>query len=176
MSRYENAHAREIMTQAVCGKGSKYSQTTHTISPANRPSSIGGCWVMNHTFDSRLVGESVEVYGTYTINVWYSFDGNSETAVAKDTVSYTETIPLTDIDPNCSRDNVRVIAKTLMQPTTLDATVDLATGDILVRVEKELCAEIVGTTKVWVLTVPAPNFKDDEDMSDDVYEEDDLEI
>lgn len=176
MARYENARAREIMAQAVCGKGSKYSQTTHTINPSNRPSSIGGCWVMNHTYDARLAGDTVEVNGTYTINVWYSYDGNSETAVAKDTVSYCETIPLSDVDPNMARDNIRVIAKTLMQPTTLDATVVDSTGDILVRVEKELAGEIVGTTKVWVLTIDQPSYKDDEDLGDDVFEDDDLEI
>ncbi|MGZ4032587.1 MAG: outer spore coat protein CotE, partial [Tumebacillaceae bacterium] len=32
--------AREIITSAVCGKGSKYSQNTYTIRPANRPTTI----------------------------------------------------------------------------------------------------------------------------------------
>ena len=50
MSSEKDYRAREIITSAVCGKGSKYSQNTYTIRPANRPTTIGGCWVMNHSY------------------------------------------------------------------------------------------------------------------------------
>ncbi|MFD2171244.1 outer spore coat protein CotE [Tumebacillus lipolyticus] len=165
--------AREIITNAVCGSGSKYSQTTYTIHPANRPTTIGGCWVMNHSYEAELVGDAVEVHGRFDVNVWYSYHGNSETAVAKDTVTYTEMIPLRELDPYCSRDHVKVSVQVLQQPNCLDATVVDSGNEILVRVEKELATEIVGETKVWVLTVDQPHDKDDEDIEDEVFEDDD---
>src|SRR5690349_3021743 len=102
MARFENdvrarEIPREIITSAVCGKGSKYSQTTYTIHPNNRPTTIGGCWVMNHCYEAQLAGDMVEVHGNFDVNVWYSYNHNSETAVAKETVSYTEHIPLRDL-------------------------------------------------------------------------------
>ncbi|MGZ4134697.1 MAG: outer spore coat protein CotE [Tumebacillaceae bacterium] len=163
------------MTSAVCGKGSKYSQNTYTIRPANRPTTIGGCWVMNHSYEAELVGDSVEVHGRFDVNVWYSYHGNSETAIAKDTVSYTETIPLRELDPHCSRDGLKVTVKAVQQPNCLDAIVVDNGHEILVRVEKELSTEVEGQTKVWVLTVEAPNMKDAADMDEEVYEDDDFE-
>lgn len=165
--------AREIITNAVCGKGNKYSQTTYTVRPANRPTTIGGCWVMNHSYEAELVGDCVEVHGRFAINVWYSYQGNSETAIAKDTVTYTDSIPLRELDPNCLRDGLSVSAKVLQQPNCLDATVVDNGHEILVRVEKELAVEVVGQTKVWVLTVDAPVAKDDEDIEDVEFEDDD---
>jgi spore coat protein E len=176
MSTEKDYRAREIITNAVCGKGSKYSQTTFTIFPANRPTTIGGCWVMNHSYEAQLVGDTVEVSGNFDINVWYSYDGNSETAIAKDTVSYSESIPLRDLDPHCTRDGLRVTVKAVQQPNCLDANVVDNGSEILVRVEKELTVEIIGQTKVWVLTVDAPNFKDvEDDGEEEIYEDDEFE-
>lgn len=173
MAREKDYRAREIITSAVCGKGSKYSQTTYTIRPANRPTTIGGCWVMNHSYEAELVGDAVEVRGRFDVNVWYSYQGNSETAIAKDTVSYQEVVPLRDLDPHCSRDEVQTYVKALQQPNCLDATVVDGGSEILVRVEKELAVEIVGKTKVWVLTIDAPVYKDDEeDIEEEIFEED----
>jgi len=179
MARTEKDYrAREIITSAVCGNGSKYSQNTYTVRPANRPTTIGGCWVMNHSFEAELVGDTVEVHGRFDLNVWYSYHGNSETTVAKDTVSYTESIPLRELDPNCSRDGLQVSVKIVQQPNCLDAIVVDNGSEILVRVEKELSVEVVGKTKVWVLTVEAPNDKEDYEGEDEVLfedEEDDFE-
>ena len=176
MARTEKDYrAREIITNAVCGKGSKYSQTTYTIRPNNRPTTIGGCWVMNHSYEAELVGDAVEVRGRFDVNVWYSYHGNSETAIAKDTVSYHEVVPLRELDPNCSRDDVQTSVKVLQQPNCLDATVVDNGTEIMVRVEKELAVEIVGQTKVWVLTVDAPSYKDDEDFDEEVFEDEDFE-
>lgn len=168
---------REIITNAVCGRGSKYSQTTHTIRPANRPTTVGGCWVMNHSFDAELIGDYVEVHGQFDVNVWYSYKGNSETAVAKDTISYVEQIPLRELDPNSQRDGMTVEVKVIEQPNCLDCTLVDSDSEILVRVEKELAVEIIGQTKVYVL-VCNPNEKDDDGELGDEYEdeEEDFDI
>ena len=169
----KNTEAREIITNAVCGKGHKYSQSTYTLRTANRPTTIGGCWVMNHTCEGTLVGDVVEVHGRFDVNVWYSYNGNSETAVAKDTVSYVEEIPVVDMDPNCFRSDLEVNVKVLQQPNCLDAAVVDGGSEISVRVEMNHAAEIIGRTKVWVMTIsPSVGKKDTfEEESSFVVEE-----
>lgn len=157
---------REIITSAVCGKGTKYSQSTYTIRPANRPTTIGGCWVMNHSCEGSLVGDVVEVHGRFDINVWYSYNRNSETAVAKDTVSYVEQIPLHDLDPHCFRESLEVAVKATQQPNCLDATIVDGGAEILVRVEMNLATEVIGPTRLWVETC-APIGKKDPFEDDD---------
>jgi len=158
---------REIVASAVCGRGSKYSQTTYTLRPSNRPSTIGGCWVMNHTCEAELVGDYVEVHGRFDVNVWYSYDGNSETAVAKDIVSYVEQIALRDLDTECLRDTRQVEVRILQNPNCLDATVTGNGSEILVRVEKELGIEVVGQTKLCVVTCELVDKKEEEFLDDE---------
>lgn len=172
----KDVRCREIYTLAVCGKGSKYSQTTYTIRPANRPSTIGGCWVMNHSCNAEMVGDFVEVHGRFDVNVWYSYDGNTETGVAKDTVSYVQQIPLRELDPYCSREGMQVSIKVLQQPNCLDATIVDGGNEILVRVEKELSVEVMGKTKLFVLVCDPPSDKEDEEpLEDDIFEDEEFE-
>ena len=76
----------------------------------------------------------VEVHGRFDVNVWYSYHGNSETTVAKDTVTYSEAIPLRELDPNCTREGLQVGVRVLQQPNCLDAIVVDNGNEILVRV------------------------------------------
>lgn len=39
---------REIVTKAVIAKGKKLFSSNHTVSVTNHPSTILGCWVINH--------------------------------------------------------------------------------------------------------------------------------
>ncbi|KUO97013.1 outer spore coat protein CotE [Ferroacidibacillus organovorans] len=165
---------REIITDAVCGRGSKYSQHTYTIHTANRPTTIGGCWVMNHSCEGVLIGETVEVRGRFDTNVWYSYNDNSETAVAKDTVSYVEQINLQGLDPNCSLDDLSVHVKVKQEPNCVDATIVDDHSEILVRVEIEWLVEVIGPTKVWVLTMTPSHKKDSFDVESSLLEESSL--
>ncbi|MDI3256321.1 MAG: outer spore coat protein CotE [Kyrpidia sp.] len=171
-STARDAGCREIITDAVCGRGSRYSQMTYTIHPTNRPSTIGGCWVMNHSYEGHLIGDVVEVRGRMDINVWYAYNNNSETAVAKDTVSYVEHIPLRDLDPHCLQGHREVMVKVVQPPHCLDAVIAANGTDIAVRVEKELSAEVIGRTKLYVMVCEPPGKKDeDEDLVEEEAEE-----
>lgn len=168
---------REIVANAVCGRGSKYSQTTYTIRPANRPTTIGGCWVINHSYEAELVGDYVEIRGRCDVNVWYSYNGNSETAVAKDTVSYVEQIVLRELDTTCERESREVAVRVIQNPNCLDATVTGNGSEIMVRVEKGLAVEVLGQTKLCVVTVDLADKKEDDfvDESDSFLEEVEIE-
>ncbi|MFD1674629.1 outer spore coat protein CotE [Alicyclobacillus fodiniaquatilis] len=167
---------REIMASAVCGRGSKYAQTTYTVRPTHRPSTIGGCWVMNHIYEAELIGDYVEVHGRFDVNVWYSYNNNSDTAVAKETVTYVEQIALHDLDTDCVRDTREVEVRVLQNPNCLDATLTGNGSEVLVRVEKELGVEIIGKTKLCVVTAELVEKKDEDFFEEEsVLEEVEIE-
>ena len=41
---------KEIVTKAIIGKGKKYFKDNYSIDVENVPSTILGCWVINHKF------------------------------------------------------------------------------------------------------------------------------
>ena len=55
------AEYREIITKAVVAKGRKFTKSNHTIKPLHNPSSILGCWIINHTYEAEKIGKKVEV-------------------------------------------------------------------------------------------------------------------
>ena len=52
---------REIITKAVVAKGRKFTQSNHTICPAHQPTSILGCWIINHTYEAKKVGKRLKL-------------------------------------------------------------------------------------------------------------------
>ncbi|WP_078554551.1 outer spore coat protein CotE [Bacillus alkalicellulosilyticus] len=145
---------REIITKAVCGKGRKFSQASHTISPSQRPTSILGCWIINHKYEAAKKGDAVEVLGSYDINVWYSHHNNTKTEVATETVTYTDVVPLAVRDQNILSEDVEVIARAVQQPNTLEATVSPNGSTVVVQVEREFLVEVIGETKINVAVSP----------------------
>ncbi|MBO8162562.1 MAG: outer spore coat protein CotE [Brevibacillus sp.] len=145
----KDLQCRELIAKAVCGKGHKFSQTTHTILPSHTPSTILGCWVANNSFLAEKVGEAIEITGTYDINLWYSFADNTQTEVKKETVTYSELVPLSFFDSNC-RGDLEIIAHAVEQPKCVKAEIS-GGGTVTVRVEKEFAVEVIGETKVCVV-------------------------
>ena len=39
---------KEIVTKAIIGKGKKYYKNSYTIETENEPTTVLGCWVINH--------------------------------------------------------------------------------------------------------------------------------
>jgi spore coat protein E len=145
---------REIITKAVCGKGRKFSQATHTITPAHKPSSILGCWIINHHYKPVENGDCVDVDGSYDINVWYSYNNNTKTEVVTETVRYKDSCTLSKRDQNSLGSHIEVNARALQEPNTLEATISPNGNKILVQVEREFVAEVIGETKVLVYVNP----------------------
>ncbi|TYR81073.1 outer spore coat protein CotE [Priestia megaterium] len=166
-------HYREIITKAVVGKGRKFTQSSHTLTPPNRPTSILGCWVINHQYDAKKCGNTVEVDGKYDINVWYSYKDNTKTEVSTETVNYRDIIKLRYKDEDAISDDYEVIVRVLQQPNCLECTISPNGNKTIVQVERELLAEIIGETKVCVAV--SPNACDDEDEFDLDVDDDEFE-
>ena len=73
---------REIVTKAVIGKAKKNSTNKFLLTPEEIPNTVLGCWVINNSFSGSNSLGSVLVNGTFDVNVWYSYDNDSKTAVA----------------------------------------------------------------------------------------------
>lgn len=171
MALAEKHQCREIITKAVCGKGRKFSTVTHTVTPPHNPTSILGAWVINHQYEAVRAGDGIEVIGTYDINIWYSYDRNSQTDVAKESVSYVEHVPLSYLDPKHRASTQEVSAEATQEPNCVEASVSSSKSSVSIRVEREFAVEMVAETKVCVKICPN-GCGDDDDKDYDFAGED----
>ena len=158
---------KEIVTKAVIAKGKKSSTNKYTLETEEVPNTILGCWVINHTFNGTNLGNKVLVSGSFDVNVWYSYDNDSKTAVSTQKFNYSDTMRLNVDDVSSSNE---VIVKSIQQPTVSD--VSIKDGIVNLNINKELGIEIVGDTKI---KVPVEDLDDDYvELTDD--EEVDTEV
>lgn len=159
---------REIITKAICGKGKKFSQSAHTVTPTHKPSNILGCWVINHKYKTHYQKDAVIVEGSYDINTWYSYNNNTRTEVACETVGYRDKVRLTLRDKQLISDDVVCTARPLQEPNCLEAKISSSGNKVIAHVEREFLVEVIGETKVRVRV-------DDDGLIEADYDDDELE-
>lgn len=143
------------MTKAVVAKGKKRTESKETLCPPNKPTSILGCWVINHTHQARKTGKYVEVTGKFDVNVWYSHSNHSKTSVFTETISYKDRIRLHYRDEPTSR-HEEVIVNVIQHPNCTEAIISKCGDKFIICVERELIAEVIGETKICVTVHPCP--------------------
>lgn len=141
------ASTREIVTKAVVGKGKKTFTTTKTVTPECQPTTILGCWVINHNFRGYRNGNKINIEGSYDVNIWYSCSGDTKTEVVRETINYLEEVNVPKQDQT-DITNEDIIIRSLKQPSCTKA--DIVDGKIEYTVSKELGIEIVGDVKVKI--------------------------
>ena len=154
------ANYKEIVTKAVIAKGKKLFISNNSVSTSNTPSTILGCWVINHNFSGEKIGESIHITGSYDINIWYSYDNDSKTEVVKHTDSYDEVVKMRSREDT---DSEEIIVRSLKQPNCVK--VDIKDNSIDYVIEKELGIELVGDIKVKI------EANQDEDPWDEIVED-----
>ena len=154
------AEYKEIVTKAVIAKGKKSTSNKYTLEPEEIPNTILGCWVINNTFNGTSVGDSIIVNGSFDVNVWYSYENDSKTAVSTKKYNYSDTMHMKSLNSLDSRPEVLV--KSLKQPTVADVKID--NGVVNLSIDKELGIEIVGNTKI---KVPVESLDDDYEVLED---------
>ena len=158
------ASFKEIVTKAVIGKGKKYFKNNYSVE-AKEATNVLGCWVINHKFKGYKTKDKIGVDGTYDVNIWYSYDNDSKTAVINKTISYNDLFSVKvkeEVDTDTD-----IIVKTLKQPTC--SSVSIENGVINFDIEKELGVEIVGETKIKI------GIEDDEEEEDEIVDEETVE-
>ena len=150
---------REIVTKAVIAKGKKKYTNSYEITVDNIPTTVLGCWLINHNFKAHEDKDKILIDGSFDANIWYSYDNDTKTMVTSKTITYREEEKLnTDNSQVGNRD---IIIRSLKQPTCISAKNE---GNIIkLEIEKELGIEIVGDTKVKIASVD-----DEEDSWDDL--------
>ncbi|RKP56952.1 outer spore coat protein CotE [Cohnella endophytica] len=166
---------REIITKAVCGKGRKFSTITHTVTPPHHPTSILGAWIINHQYEAVKSGDGIEVIGSYDINIWYSYNKNSQTDVAKETISYVELVSLSYVDPKHRSSTEEVTADATQEPNCVEATIGSKGTSVIIRVEREFAVEMVAETKVCVVVDPSGTDDEGKDVGFGLGDDGDFE-
>lgn len=154
---------KEIVTKAIIGKAKKTSTNEFMLTPELRPDTILGCWVINHRFNGSNNGGVVNLDGSFDVNVWYSYDNDTKTAVSTQSFSYQDKMPVHLKDGNMLTNNEEIIVRSLKQPTVTNVSVN--DGIVKLNVEKELGVEIIGDTKIKV------SIEDEEDDYEVVTDE-----
>ena len=162
------ASYKEIVTKAVVGKGKKYFKNNYSITTTNNPTTVLGCWVINHKFKGYKTGDKIGVDGSYDVNIWYSYDNDSKTMVANKKIEYNDLFNVKIKENFDLTGDTDIIVRTLKQPSC--SKVDIGSdGTISFDIEKELGVEIVGETKVKI------SIEEDEepweDIDDDINDE-----
>lgn len=160
------ANTREIVTKAVIGKGKKTFTTTNHTKPEEVPSTILGCWVINHNFTGVKTGDKISISGSYDVNIWYSYDNDTKTNVLRERNTYNEFV---NVRPREEADTTGedIIVRSLKQPSC--TKVEIEQGEIVYTIEKELGIELVGDVKVKIQT------NDEEDPWDEIIDERELD-
>lgn len=153
---------KEIVTKAVISKGKKLFTTNHSVEVSN-PSTVLGCWVINHNFNGTKSGNNILINGSYDVNIWYSYDNDTKTDVVKETNTYSEVVHMKNVDT----DGEEIIVRSLKQPNPLK--VEINGNNINYVIEKELGIELVGDVKVKV------EANEDDDNWDEIVEEEKVE-
>lgn len=165
------ASFKEIVTKAVVGKAKKTSTSQFTITPDEKPDTVLGCWVINHNFEGKNVNGIVGINGSFDVNVWYSYNNDTKTAVFTKKFNYDDKMNIRLKDGARLTDSSEIIVRSLTQPTVTDVKIN--NGDVSLTIEKELGVEIVGNT---MIKVSIEEEEDDYDIIEDIDEKEEKEI
>lgn len=166
------ASYKEIVTKAVLGKGKKKFVDTYSTVPSCTPTTVLGCWVINHQFSGRKVGDDILIEGTYDVNIWYSCLDDTSTEVIKESRSYNEVVRV-NLKDSTDLSSEEIIVRSLEQPKCIRS--DIQNGAISYTIEKSLGVEIVGDTKVKIQYDEEEDPWDDLDYDETVVNDDILE-
>ena len=138
---------KEIVTKAIIGKGKKYYKNKYIIETEQEPSTVLGCWVINHKFKGSEVSGKIVVDGSFDANLWYSYDNDTKTTVITKEIKYSESVMVRKKESSDSSNN-DIIVRSLKQPNCTSAKEN--GKSIEITIEKELGIEIIGDTKIKI--------------------------
>lgn len=149
------ASYKEIVTKAVVGKAKKNSISKFVVRPEENPDTILGCWVINHSFEGKNNNGAVAIDGAFDVNVWYSYNNDTKTAVATKRFNYTDKMNIRLKDGSSLNNSSEIIVRSLNQPTVTEVYID--NGAVNLSIEKELGVEVVGNTMIKVTVEEDPD-------------------
>ncbi len=161
---------KEIVTKAVIGKGKKYFKNKYSIICDNRPTTVLGCWVINHQFKGYKQGDNIGVDGSFDVNIWYSYEDDSKTTVVNKKIDYNDAFNVKVKENADLTSDTDIIVRSLKQPSCTNVNIN-DDGSIDFEIEKELGVEIVGETKMKIAIEDTE--EPWQDLNDEIKEETD---
>ncbi len=155
---------REIVTKAIVGKGKKNFLNNYEVETEDIPTTVLGCWVINHKFKGYKSGDKVGIDGSFDVNIWYSYDNDSKTTVINKKIDYNELVNIKIKEDSDLSNDTDIIVRVLKQPTCSKVSIK-ENNNISFDIEKELGVELVGDAKVKI------SVEGDEDPWEDLNEE-----
>lgn len=137
---------REIISKAVISKGKKVFSQKDVLTTQNRPTTVLGCWVINHKYNGVKQNDKVVIEGSFDVNMWYSYDNDTKTDVVKKTHTYTEIVKMKETTNDY--DNTSIVIRSLTDPKCV--SVNITDDKIDYQVDLELGIELVGDVKVKI--------------------------
>jgi hypothetical protein len=172
-----NGGLRAIVARANCAKGRKRFRQTYVMPTSYVPDAILGYRVTNSTFSASPDQDAVEVTGHLDVHFWYAHSDNAETAVEKQTVGYSEVVPVVELDGERLRQDETVNAKAIREPQITEAYI--RRNQIEFVVEMEFGCEVIGQTRLWVRVFEPPFMaeegKKEEELLDDEFNEEEVQ-
>ena len=162
---------KEIITKAIIGKCKKKITSNYEIECEEKPNTILGCWVINHSFRGVNNLGKVNINGSFDVNVWHSYENDTKTAVCTRKFTYSDVINVPLKENTKLTNNSEIIVNALKQPTVTD--VKIKNGLVDLKIEKELGVEVIDNTTIKVA------IEDDADEYEEIYDsenEDELNI
>lgn len=157
---------KEIVTKAVIGKGKKDFKKTYQIEVENVPSTVLGCWIINHNFSGKEVNNKINISGSFDVNVWYSYQDDTKTMVTTKKITYED---MEEINAKNSTEGPKdIIIRSLKQPVCVKATNDGNKIDL--DIEYTLGIEVIGDAKVRISELDS--IDDWEDLNKEEKKED----
>ena len=154
---------KEIVTKAVIGKGKKKYHNKYQITTEQVPTTILGCWIINHNFSAKESAGKILINGSFDVNIWYSYDSDSKTNVISEKLDYNDIFNVKVRENADLSGDTEIIVRSLKQPTVQD--VKIVNNQVELNIEKELGVEIVGESKVKIAV------EEDEMPWDDLYDD-----
>lgn len=163
---------REIVTKAVVGKGKKIIRLKDIVTPEKEAFSILGCWVINHEFEGNLIeANKIELIGKFEVNIWYSHDNNTKTALSKKVIEYKETVRTRQVVKDINEATKDIVIRILQQPTCTNAKI--MDKDLEIEIIFEVIGEIIGETKMLVTVFKSSEIIEpaDDDFENEINED-----
>lgn len=160
---------REIVTRAVLAKGRKIIRVKEKLDTYNT-TSVLGCWIINHQFETTLEDHTVTLVGSFENNVWYSYDNNTKTDVARKVTEYETKVKVREVVSDSYTNSCDVVARILQEPIVTNAVV--VEDGIEIDICFEVLVEVIGETKMMVNIVNCidPN-ADVDDFENEINED-----
>lgn len=150
---------KEIVTKAVVSKGKISNSKDMSFEIVENVNKAIGCWIINHSYLSKIENNRVYINGCYDVHIWYAVNDSTDTFLCKNTVDYREEVMMENL--NFDRENSEYKVYCVEYPTCTN--LQFLDNKFIVNIKKGLAVDVIGESRLLVQVSEAWN-QDDNSM------------